>query len=95
MIFIFRKYHDLGLQLLNEYFNENQVLTRNLLCDDRGASSKSLTSLKIAAEIKNKEFVAHNSSQDLLDTKWNGLLELQDDSKIKVMFIKNLSELFI
>ena len=80
----FRKYHDLGLQLLNECFNEDQELTKNLLCSDRLDSAKKLPTLKIAAEIQNEEFVAHNSSQDLLDTKWNGYLDLNDDNKAKV-----------
>lgn len=85
----------MGLQLLNECFNEDQVLTRNLLCSDRLQSLKKTPTLEIAAEIKNEEFVAHNSSQDFLDTKWNGLLELEHVSKVKVLFFRSSSELFI
>ena len=85
IIFIFfRKYHDLGLQLLNECFNEDQELTKNLLWSDRLNPIKKLPSLKIAAEIQNEEFVAHKSSQDLLDAKWSGYLDLKDDNKAKV-----------
>ena len=85
IIFTFsRKYHDLGLQLLNECFSEDQELTKNLLCSDRLDPTKKIPTLKIAAEIQNEEFVAHNSSQDLLDTKWNGYLDLNDDNKAKV-----------
>lgn len=92
---IIRKYHDLGLQLLNVYFDEDQLSTRKLLCSDRLESPKKRTPLDIAAEIENEEFVAHSSSQDLLNQKWSKFFELKDDSKIKVIFLTHLSEMFI
>ena len=92
---IIRKYHDLGLQLLNACFNEDQVSTRKLLCSDRLESPKKRTPLDIAAEIENEEFVAHSSSQDLLNQKWSGFFELKDDRKIKVIFLRRLFEMFI
>ena len=81
---IFRKYHDLSLELLSQCFNEDEALTLALLSTDRLESSQKLTSLEIAAEINNEEFVAHSSSQYLLDTRWSGILDLQDHEKVKV-----------
>ena len=85
----------MGLQLLNVYFDEDQLSTRKLLCSDRLESPKKRTPLDIAAEIENEEFVAHSSSQDLLNQKWSKFFELKDDSKIKVIFLTRLSEMFI
>ena len=84
---IFRRYHDLAMQVLNECSSEDEQLTRKLLlldCYNEGTKRKSLPSMTIAAQMESDEFIAHSTCQNLLDLEWEGALNIGKDGKVLV-----------
>lgn len=85
----FRKFHVLAVRMLNECYNDDKELTRELITLDSYVSTrrppiKGVTTLEIAAAVGKEEFVAHSSCQNLLNLKWFGELKLEEDRKFKV-----------
>ena len=74
------------MRILNEYYNDNEELTRELITydGDTPTPKKPNTSLEIAAAVGNEEFVGHSSCQYLLNREWIGKLKLEEGRRFKV-----------
>ena len=81
----FRKFHVLVVRMLNEFYNDDKELTRELITQD--GTKKGISNLEIAAAVGNEEFIAHSSCQNLLSTKWGGDLKLEEDKRFKVHYL--------
>ena len=74
------------MRILNEYYNDNEELTRELITYDGDTPTPKTpnTSLEIAAAVGNEEFVGHSSCQYLLNREWVGKLKLEEGRRFKV-----------
>ena len=83
ILFYFRVFHDLALQLLNECYRNSEVYTYCLITRDLEnwndqSCFKMMVLLESTVEPENSEFIAHNSCQDVLHSFWNGGLDVKN-----------------
>ena len=71
--------------MLNEFYNDDKELTREMIVHN-GKKTRDST-LELAVTVGNEEFIAHTSCQNLLSKKWSGDLILEEDKKFKVNYL--------
>ena len=80
LVFFFRLFHDLSVQLLNELYQTNEDTTYQLVVQHMGnwrheSCFRVMNLLDLRSNPGNSELITHSSFQAALNTFWNGDLD--------------------
>lgn len=90
---LFRVFHDLSIQLLNECYNADEETTYRLITQRMQYWGEScfriMNLLDLQVEPENSELITHSSFQDVLSSFWNGDLDTRN-SQVKLFYLRPL-----